>query len=119
MPEKKFDLDVGPDGVIRSIYKDELNKFAADVGGELAQVCRLSHVEWEEIDGKKGWTIRAAHDPDLAIRDNDWTHDQLTEQYVCARTESGLKISVFPSRDEALTVEQNHYEELMPPKEKR
>lgn len=112
MPEQKLDLDFGTDGVVRSIYDDKLNEFAKDIG-ELVKICRLSNVEWEEtVVGRRGWSIRAAHDPKLAVRQNQW--DEFV--YECSRAEEH-PISLFESREEALVFEKKYYDELMPPKE--
>lgn len=111
MNEKELNLDVGPDGVIKSIYSDKLNDLAEKIGGDLVQVCRLSHVEWEEVGNEKGWTVRSAHDPELAIR---WILQRST-----VSTNPAFPIAVFSSRQDALFAEKAHVDELMPPKEKR
>lgn len=109
MPEKTLDLDVGPDGVIRSIYDDKLNDFAKDIGGELAMVCRLSNVEWEEINSDKGWTVRAAHNSELALR--------VHGSNVVVSEDPKDRIVVFRSRETALNAEKILASQLMPPKE--
>lgn len=114
MNEKELNLDVGPDGVIRSIYSDDLNKVAEGVG-EVVRVCRLSNVEWEDHgEGLRGWVVRAAHDTELAIRDVG-----SAEPVFVVSRDPQLRLAIFTSREVAVAVEVSHYEELMPPKEKR
>ena len=110
MQEKKLELEVGPDGVIRTIYDDSLNKFAEDIGGEISTVCRLSNVEWEEIDGHKGWTVRAAHDRELALRYNPYPE-------VGAGREG--RLIVFESRENALKWEHVFAPDLLPPRKEK
>jgi hypothetical protein len=114
--EKELNLDFGTDGVIRSIYDDKLVKFSEDVG-DMAQVCRLSHVEWEELGGKKGWTVRAAHDTELAIRTLGPPSSRGPFVGVSRRQE--YPVHVFETREEALKYEVRDSDQLMPPKEKR
>lgn len=116
MNEKELNLDVGPDGVIRSIYSDDLNKVAEGIG-TIALVCRLSNVEWEEIGGKKGWTVRAAHDTEIAIRTLGTPSSRGPFVGVSKRPEH--PIHVFETREEALKYEVRDSDQLMPPKEKR
>lgn len=124
MNEKELNLDVGTDGVIRSIYSDDLNKLAEETGGTIVRVCRLSNVEWEELmvgpDGKpeKGWTIRAAHDPELALR---WTmpfEERCLYRISAYHIAKEGELVYFSHREEAIEVEKAHYAQLMPPKEK-
>lgn len=105
----KVELKISSDGTIETIYQDGIEDFAKDVGGEIAQVCRLSNVEWEEIDGRKGWSVRAAHDTEIALRAQDWCRWEPSK--------TGT-IILFPTRDEALAEEAKFVWGLMPPKEK-
>lgn len=115
MNEKELNLDVGPDGVIRTIYSDDLNKLAEETGGTIALVCRLSNVEWEEIGGKKGWTVRAAYDQNLALRTFD--PPSTRGPHVAASRLEEYPVHVFETREEALKYEKRDAPDLMPPKE--
>ncbi len=69
MEAEQFELKIKADGTIETIYRDGLEAFAKDIGGEVAQVCRLSNVEWESNErGLKGWSVRSANAPDMALR---------------------------------------------------
>lgn len=109
---KELELTISPDGQIESIYSDELKTMMESAGGEVAQICRASNVEWEDlaIDGKiqAGWTVRAAHDETLAIRMKD-------DQFVVSR-EATYKVVAFPSREQALQFEKQFFWDLIPKK---
>lgn len=102
-----FELKISADGTIETIYQEGLEQFAEEIGGDVAQACRVSNVEFEEIDGKKGWTVRAAHDLKLAIRwevyfgepPKDWKGGFWVSTY------EGAPIAVFETREEALAQE--------------
>lgn len=108
-------LQITEDGTIRSIYADNHSQELNELLGAKMVVERASHVEWEEIDGIAGWTVRAAWDPDLAIRDSKW------EGFPCltvAREKNYCKkVHVFATREEALKSEVSHFWALLPPKE--
>jgi hypothetical protein len=96
-------LRIQPDGSIDCIYDDDLVTL---LGGEAAQVCRASNVEWLVIDGRSGWTVRSAKDPDLALRTFDW----------CRWRPSYLgTIVTFQTREEALKEEVKFFWELFEP----
>src|SRR4051812_38239017 len=111
MNEKRVELEIGEDGVIRTIYNDGLEKFAESLGGEISTVCRASNVEWETVDGFSGWTIRAAHDKELAIKDVGSSEPV----FVCNRNPEN-RIALFTKRETALKVEVQFFFKLLPPK---
>ena len=99
---------IGSNGAIRSLYKDERLPFFERLGK--LSVKRASNVEWENIEGG-GWTVRAAHDPELAIRIQKLPG---LLKRVVARTGD---ILVFVTREAALGAEQSHFWELLPTEE--
>lgn len=61
----KFELRIGPGGIVESIYQDGL---VEALDAKTKTVERASNVEWE-TDGKDmGWTVRSAALPHLALR---------------------------------------------------
>lgn len=102
------ELEIGPTGTIRTIYKDEKLPLLHDLGK--VTVKRASNVEWEEISGQSGWTVRAAHDPELAIR--LVIRDCAFRQVVAKEGD----IAVFVSREAALESEERFFWELLPQK---
>jgi hypothetical protein len=109
-------IKFSPDGKARCIYKDEhLNVY--DALGDL-KVQRASNVEWEKIGGlglcdlAEGWSVRSAHDPELAIRivlENG--------QYRKVVSKEG-EICLFLTRGAALENEIEQFWALLPPEEK-
>lgn len=93
----EFELD--EDGNVRSIYTDEAAQFLERSGATVKKIERASHVEWEA----NGWTVRAAKNTDLAIREVDG------ELVV---SESG-PLKYFKQRDEAIQAEIKHVWELI------
>jgi len=107
----EFELEIGPGGVIRTIYQDGIEDFAKEIGADITRVCRLSNVEWEYESttgrAKGGWTVRAAHDPRYALRLS-------IKDGIVVSTEGTL--CVFDTRDDALRAEADHIWLLLPPK---
>jgi hypothetical protein len=101
----EFELKIRPDGVIESVYQDGLGE---TLGAEVAKVCRASNVEWEEIEDRKGWAVRAAHDPQLAARVVNTHHGRVLE------VGRQGDIMLFASREEALDWEVSHFWDLLP-----
>jgi hypothetical protein len=99
-----IELQFTPDGKVRSIYKDENLPIFSKLG--TVQVSRASNVEWE--DG--GWTVRAAHDPELAIRGTP-TNDG---KFKLGVSKTGL-ILHFETRESALKTEVEFFWALLPP----
>lgn len=96
------EIEVTPDGTVRGIYKDELAELYGALGK--MKVARASNVEWE-LDG---WTVRAAHDPNLAIR--SVIKDGAYRLVVSREGE----LTVFVTREAALASELDHFWELLP-----
>lgn len=123
-------LEVAEDGTIRTIYKDELIDFAEKIGGDMTTVCRASNVEWEKVEKPlnarfpdiKGWSVRAAHDPELALRVessvNGGIGDRYVDTLVCSRNPN-LAIMLFSTREIALQAEVKFFHQLLPPKGER
>jgi superoxide dismutase len=105
-----IELQFTPDGKVRSIYKDERQSLFREFGD--LKVKRASNVEWEKTFHGSGWTVRAAHDPELAIRIFYNTGRACYEQVV-SRT-YGL-IATFPTREAALDAELAFFWALLPP----
>jgi hypothetical protein len=105
MKEKKLEISITDDGEVRAYYNDDV----PDIGKELGkmQITRASNVEWEAAE--EGWTVRAAHDPTLAIR--------FVEGCGIIPSREGDMVS-FSSREEALECERHYFWELAPNKEK-
>ena len=90
---------------IESIYQDGL---ADLLDAREVQVCRASNVEWEEVEGKKGWSVRAAHDPELAIRAlTIWPYTRIVLK------DPLYPVALFQNREEALVAEVAHFWELI------
>ncbi len=111
----KVELEIAPDGTIRTMYQDGIEKFAEAMGGEVSSSCRASNVEWEEIQyttgALKGWSIRSAHDPQLAIREIP-----SPEVYFVCSKDQDLRVALFVTREAALEVEVKYFWELLAPK---
>jgi hypothetical protein len=103
-----IELDIGPTGTIRTIYKDERLGFFKQLG--TTTIRRASLVEWErgEEEGVEGWTVRAAHDRGLAIRA---ILDRGMYRRIVSREGELLH---FITREAALEAEQDHFWELIP-----
>lgn len=112
MEKNEVEMVFGTDGKVRSIYKDELQPLFHDLGK--VKVDRASNVEWEQSpDGKDhGWTVRAAHDRELAIR------CILAEGHFKRIVSKQGELLYFNSREAALETELEHFWELLPPQKK-
>lgn len=107
------ELEIGPTGTIRTIYKDEKLPLLNDLGE--VTVKRASNVEWEQIGEERGWTVRAAHNPQLAIR--IVIHGGRFAQVVSDADDRNAPVAVFTSREAALESEERFFWKLLPPKE--
>ncbi len=100
---------IGPDGTIETVYDDKLLDLTKEMGGELAQVCRASSVEFERGTSHNGWTVRAAYDPTLAIRLHPVTG-------MIGPSRKGMLI-YYRTREKALLAERKFFWDLLPPKQ--
>lgn len=101
-----IELEFLPDGRMRTVYKDDRHDLYKALGK--VSVHRASNVEWEKGPSEEGWTVRAAHDPNLAIRAiiKDGAYRR-----VVSRTGDLL---YYLTREAALEVELMHFWELLP-----
>jgi hypothetical protein len=110
----KFEFEISPDGVIRTMYQEGIEKLAEDMGADIKTSCRASDVEWEDDGIHKGWTVRSAYDRDLAVR---W------QNYGNMGFEADVSIYgellFFPTREEALAEEVKHFWKLLEPQRKK
>lgn len=104
-----IELQFTPDGKVRSIYKDERQSLLKEFGD--LKVKRASNVEWEKTYNGEGWTVRAAHAPELAIR---LVYNPILANYDRHVSIDGL-IAVYPTREAALEDELNFFWALLPP----
>lgn len=121
--KETFELKVGPDGTIETIYQDGIEQFAEEMGAEVATVCRASEVEWEEIPAPinhrfprlKGWSVRSVRNKDKALRIesslNAGVGDRYIDTIVCSDNQH-LAIALFESREAAIEQEIKHFWEL-------
>jgi len=106
-----IEFEFTPTGRVRTIYKDERQRVYHELGK--LSVHRASNVEWERSkDGRDyGWTVRAAHNPKLAIR-----AIISGGRYKRVVSEEG-ELLYFNSREAALETEVEHFWELLPPEQ--
>lgn len=105
--KEKFDLVIGEDGSIESIYQDGL---AEALGATTTEVKRASNVEWETVNlptTRSGWVVRAAHDNTLAIRAQ---FGDVKDSYYVGR--EGV-LAMFESREDALREEVRFFWDLV------
>lgn len=126
---RKVELEVGTDGVIRTIYSDELPELAKKMGAEISTVCRASNVEWEVREKTvnhrlldRGWSVRAVHDPELAIRVVSHcargTYDGGWFETLIVSKDSNTPIALFEKREQAIEQEKKFFFELLPERRK-
>jgi hypothetical protein len=118
-----FELKVGPDGTIETIYQDGIEQFAEEMGAEVSTICRASNVEWEEVPtplnarfpATKGWSVRSVKNDEKALRMesslNAGIGDRYIDTIVCSDNKH-LAIALFPTREEAIQHEIKHFWEL-------
>lgn len=125
-----FQLEIGPDGRIKTIYQEGIEEFAQELGAEVSNVCRLSNVEWEEVPealnarfpSTKGWSVRSAKDQSVALRYQSSLNAGIGDRYVdtvVCNNNPHLALALFHTREEALTYEEKFLRELMYPTEER
>jgi hypothetical protein len=109
----EFELEILPDGTIRTMYQDGIEDFAKEIGAEVSSVCRLTQVEWEEGVTEKGWTVRSEHDPRFCIR---WVFDAQGERTIFKPMRLKFvnkDVVFFDTRDAALWAEQRFATEFI------
>lgn len=102
--KEHFQIEISPEGKVKCIYQEGIEEFARAMGGDITQVGRASHIEWEN----GSWVVRSAKNPDFAIR-------------VLEETETSLKMHVsnegkmvtFNSKAEALYWEEELFWALL------
>jgi hypothetical protein len=104
--KEQLKFRIGPGGKIETIYKDGIEDFAEKVGADVSTVCRASHVEWEESQYAKGWTVRSAKNPKLALCDEFGTVKVAEPGQHC-------HLMFFKTREEALRYEVKFFWELI------
>jgi hypothetical protein len=106
-----FELKIGPDGTIETIYQDGIEQFAEEMGADVSTVCRASEVEWEVVEypdhTEKGWSVRSAKNGLKALRVQYGTQCRI----VCS-DDTNLAIALFTSREAAIEQEIKHFWEL-------
>jgi hypothetical protein len=100
---------VKPGGAIETPYDDDLVDLVKDMGAKLTKVRRASNIEFETIGELSGWSVRATHDPELAIR--------LLPSLLGWELSRSGNILLFETREEALAEEMRFFWQLIPPKE--
>lgn len=105
---KNIQLQISEDGSIRTIYQDGVLPLLEDLAEAKASISRASDVEWEET----GWTVRAHHDNELAIR------LVVRDGRYCRVVAKEGELAIFPNREDALEAERAMFWQLLPEKEK-
>lgn len=106
---REMELVIQPDGSIESIYDDDLISLVSEMGGSFSKVRRASNVEWENGPDGKGWAVRAAHDPSLALRIRT---DDLTGPFPWHVSREG-SIALFTTREFAIHQEVKFFWKLL------
>ena len=102
---EKAEFEILPSGEVRMMYHDESSRQVAELlGAKIVDVPRASHVEWEKEGGSAGWSVRAAHDPELAIRAHGTGWALATKG----------PIKLFDTREAALEAERACFWDLLP-----
>jgi hypothetical protein len=95
--KNQFEINITKDGKLETIYQDGLPQ---KLNAAVEKVERASSVEYENIEGRIGWTVRSAKDPELALRATDWCR--------CGPARTGAVLT-FQTREEALEEEVKHF----------
>ena len=116
-----FELQILPDGTIRTVYQDGIDSL---LGATITKVGRASHVEWEEVPeainhrfpATSGWSVRSAKDITWGLRLQSSLNPGVGERYVDTIVYSDnkdLAIALFESRERALEWELQFFWELL------
>lgn len=97
--DAKLEVSISADGGVRAYYNDDVPELGKELG--TMKIERASNIEWE--DEYEGWTIRAAHDPTLALRFVDGAGVVISREG---------EMASFTSREEALKEEIHYFWEL-------
>lgn len=97
----KIELQITPNGQIRTIYHDETFKYWDPILGQ-STVTRASNVEFEN----GYWTVRAFLDPNRAIRIGPFGGLFVSQN-------NARPIAMFQSRTQALSEEIKHFWKLV------
>ena len=103
--DDEIEQEVSPSGTIRTIYSDNVPDLAKSLGAQIVSIDRASMVEWEQIEGKAGWTVRANHDRALALR--------MSESGDIVVSRDG-DLVFFDQRQSALDMEKKLFWKLLP-----
>lgn len=104
--KNEFTVRITEEGDVDAIYQDGL---AEVLDAETKEVRRASNVEFETIDDKGGWTVRSAHDTELAIRRQAPCCLKPGPAYMVGTVG---KLAMFDSREDALKWEVRFFWEL-------
>jgi len=116
--KKEVELQIDEDGTIRTVHQEGIEEFAESLGGEISTSCRASNVEWEEFPDEKGWTVRSAYDPSLALRQSITIEESILGRIICSREEK-YDIHVFKTREKAIEWELKFFWELLAPRKEQ
>lgn len=119
--KQELEFKIGSDGTIETIYHDGLEKLADAMGADVAQVCRASNVEWEEVSNPRstrhlkgrGWTVRSAKNPELALRICSTGYGAAwVDEIICSK-DSVYTIATFATRERAIEWEILYFWQLL------
>lgn len=115
--KKDVEIQIDEDGTIRTVHQEGIEEFAEALGGEISTSCRASNVEWEDFgNDEKGWTVRSAYDPSLALR--GFIGENFIGRIICSRDEK-YDIHVFNTREKAIEWELKFFWELLAPRKEQ
>lgn len=97
-------------GLVTTLYRDGMEAAVEDLGGRLVSIERLSNVEFEAVDGRTGWAVRSARDPELAVREIPGIPSFCVPRF-CVSREGTL--ALFGLRKRAIEVEIELWKDLL------
>lgn len=101
-----IEVHILPDGTFQMMYSDEAGLPVDDT--DIVHIGRASLVEFEDVGGRRGWTVRSAKDPTLALRVD------FGGQWAASRSGD---IVTFHSRNTAVEEERKFFWDLLNAKE--